>query len=368
MHTGYISFCDKVGVNIKSHETKEQIMKSVERFQLRIIKKHYEKLDEGSFFKLEKNPHMACLRSNGNPYYMFLTKHHFTNLCILIDRKIQSGYYQPRMIISKLRFSEELFEGTLFEGEMLKDMYGNWIYLIHDMIAYKGQYLENENFIKRLNMIYELLATQFIPDDLDNFCLQVKKYVPLDQIKTLTYEFMPSLPYTCRGMYFKPLYLRFLDILYNFDESLIKKVQRVKYQEDKEFVVNKDIEQLKKSEGLSSTTLSSTTLTKTNTLKRTPSESSNDSNHSLPPPSAGDTEKRKVCYLEKTHVPDNYKLYDDEKHCLGYAAVITKEKSKLLQRAFRGVNVSTRLRVECMFNTQFKRWEPQQLCCSDARG
>jgi hypothetical protein len=307
MHTGYISFCDKVGYNIKSHETKEQIMKSVERFQLRIIKKHYEKLEEGSFYKLEKNPHMACLRSNGNPYYLFLTRYHFTNLCILIDRKIQSGYYQPRMIISKLRFNETLFEGTLFEGEMLKDMYGNWIYLIHDIIAHKGQYLENDNFVKRLNIVYELLATQFVPDDLDNFCIQVKKYVPLDQIKTLTYEFMPSLPYTCRGIYFKPLYLRFLDILYNFDESLIKKVQRIKYQEDKGFVVNKDIEQLKK--GIP--TVSASTSTK---VKRTESESSEDSHHSTAQHVlVVDASTRKVCYLEKTHVPDNYKLYDDDK-------------------------------------------------------
>jgi hypothetical protein len=337
MHIGYISFCDRQGLNVKSHEEKERIKLELEnKWNIKIIKKHYIRLTNDNLFRVNTNPHLVCLRTNGNPYYLFLTKDNFTNQVIFIDKKIQAGYFTPRMILSKLRFADDLFEngGTLFEGEMLKDMYGNWVYLIHDLMVLRGEHLNNETLVKRISAVYDLLRHKFIPDDCDVCTLQVKKYVPVDQTNWLVNEFMPTLPYTCRGLYFKPLYLRLHDVLYNFDESLIKKVQRIKYQEHKDtFMLKSDVKPVVE-------------------VKEAPVE--------VVP--VDEKEGERSFLIEKTHLVDVYKLYDPTtKSFIGYPALNAKAISKKLQHAFRSLNLQAKLCVRCEMHPVFKRWVPKEL-------
>lgn len=355
MHTGYISFCDKWGMNIKSHEVKEEIMKELEtKFQVKIMKKHHDKWDPPVVMpKLQTNPHIVCLRTNGNPYYLYLTRYQYTPLAIFIDKKIQGGYFLPRMIIGKCRFSAEAYDNTLLEGEMTKDMYGNWLFLIHDAIAWKNSYLEKENVMKRINLAYELLANHFVPDDTDVFQFHVKKYVTYDKLRELVYDFMPLLPYTCRGLYFRPLYLRFRDILYNFDESLIKKVQRVKYQEEKTFMLGEDIQTLK--DGVAPGTPSSPAM---------PPPSPSPLSVSVPRPPTPPSNATSSCVfvLEKTQWVDVYTLYESRGGAsVGIACIPDTATSKMLQDMCYPLPFHTKLHVECRMHPRFKRWQPLKI-------
>ena len=137
MQIGYISFCDKTAFNIKTQYVKEQILKDIYNIsQIKIIQKHFEILKEHHFKKLNDNPHLISLKSNGNPYLLYLTKYNFVNTCIFIDKKVQAGYFLPRMIISRFNFPDELFDNTLLEGEMIKDNNKKWIFLINDLYIY----------------------------------------------------------------------------------------------------------------------------------------------------------------------------------------------------------------------------------------
>ena len=60
-------------------------------------------------------------KSNGNPYFLLLTKINGINQCIFIDKKIKKNHEHPRMIINIFYFDDEVFEGTLFDGEIIKD-------------------------------------------------------------------------------------------------------------------------------------------------------------------------------------------------------------------------------------------------------
>jgi len=350
MHTGYISFCDNLGLNIKSNDVKEVIAKELEtKYKVKIIRKHYEKLDERQLAKLQKSPHMVCLRSNGNPYYLYLSKYQHTNQCYFVDKKVQGGYNLPRIIVSKLRFHDSLFEkGTLFEGEMVKDIYGNWVYLIHDLIGYGG-YLENENIVKRINLAYDILNTMFVPDETDVCYIQVKRYVTYDKIHELVYDAMPTLPYTCRGMYFKPLYMRFLDVLMNFDDTLIKKVERVKYQSmSNGFLANKEELLAMKAEQNSdkgsdsgSVKGSSSTVVKSTVANATVCNSD-----------------VSIFTIEKTHSVDVYNLYDNNKKAVGIAGIITTNTSRMLQELFKNVNIQTKFQVKCKYHPKFQKWVP----------
>ena len=74
MQIGYISFCDKTAFNIKTPNVKEQILKDIyDISQIKIIQKHFEILKEHHFKKLNDNPHLISLKSNGNPYLLNIT-------------------------------------------------------------------------------------------------------------------------------------------------------------------------------------------------------------------------------------------------------------------------------------------------------
>jgi hypothetical protein len=348
MHTGYISFCDQLGLNIKSHDVKESIVKDLqERFGVKIVQRHHDRLENASgLSRLQKNPHMVCLRSNGNPYFMYLTRCQYVNQVIFIDKKIQTNYFVPRMIISKLRFDDELFDDTLIDGEMITVKSGKWIFLAHDIIVLRGRRLDTDNVIKRIQTIHDILANQFKPDATDVCELQVKAYVPYDRIRYLVDELMPALPYTCRGLYFKPLHLKFLDVLFNFDDSLIKKVERVKYQANNDTFHER---------------IADVAVAAPAPVAPVPTPAPVPAPVPIPPsPKAqAQAQAQAQMLVEKTHMVDVYMVYDAKtKKRAGYAAVTTLEMSRRLQAMFRAAGLHARLQMPCVYHEQFQKWLP----------
>lgn len=332
MHLGEISFCDKIGYNLKSDEFKKKILGDIEGLcQFKVIQKHYEKFSDSMIKVLSSNPHLLSLRSNGNPYLLFLTRNNFINQCIFIDKKIQQGYFYPRMIIVKFRFADNLFDGTLFDGEMVKDVDGNWIYLINDIIVDSGNVNSKINLVKRVNRIHELLEHSYIEDELDVCNLQVKRYFHYHEHNFMLQSFQEQLPYSCRGLYFKPLFIRFKDILYNFDDSLIKKVSRVKYQ-NTFFPCNND-----------------------NVVKEENETARNEN--------VVENNIKQVKFVQKTNIPDVYEIFESSTALqpLGYACVNTLATSKLLRNLFLNTTPLEKKKMECQYNIKFKKWMPLTL-------
>lgn len=329
---GEISFANKIAYNIKMDDVKKRILEDLEtQFKFKVIQKHYEKYSDILISKLNNNPHLASVRTNGNPYLLYLTKLNFVNQCIFIDKKIQSGYYYPRMIISKFRFDDELFDGTLLDGEMVKDKDGNWIFLISDILGHKGNYLENVNLVKRLNILYSVLKTQYISDEYDVCVFQVKSYFTYDKIEYMVEEFIPALKYTCRGIYFKPLFLKFKDILFNFDDTLIQKVMRKKYKSVSSFLLLEDKEKIVASEHQS-------------TIQRAPSNFND--------------QKERTFQVKKTSNPDVYELYDNDGKLHSNACVPTLKISKLMRTIFADKNITDKVMMECELSEKFNKWIP----------
>ena len=120
MQIAEISFADKIAYNIKADDTKKYILDQLEeKYNLKIITKHHEKFDPKLMHIINNNPHLLSARSNGNPYFLHMLKYNYNNYCIFIDKKIQQGYYFPRMIICNFHFGDDIFEDTIFDGEMV---------------------------------------------------------------------------------------------------------------------------------------------------------------------------------------------------------------------------------------------------------
>lgn len=324
MHVNEISFCGKVGFNIKSEDTKRKILTKLEdTYGIKVVAKHYDKFHDRMMSGINKNLHLMCSRTNGNPYFLYLVKINFTNYCIFIDKKVQQGYFYPRMIITHLFMDDAMFkEDVVFDGEMVKIEDDKWIYLINDILVHKNKFLTDMNLVKRLNLCHEILDKYYSPMDTDIFRIMVKRYFKYNELADMI-EFLKSRPYTSRGIYFKPLYLKFKDILINFDDSLVCKVDRKKLKKD--FMLMEDVPTVITQEEDNKSTTSSDGARKFN--------------------------------MKKTSQPDVYELYDGDKyHSL--ACVPNMALSKHLRVLFADVNLVTKLEVNCDYSEKFKKWYP----------
>lgn len=360
MHLGEISFCDRIGYNIKSDEYKKKVLDDLyDVVGFKVVQKHHERFREDLMPMLNKNPHLLTVRTNGNPYLLYLTRYNFSNQCIFIDKKIQHGYYYPRMIIAKLWFDDSLFDGTLLDGEMVKTKDGNWQFIIHDLITERKNDLSNVNVVRRINRVYDLLDSFYKEDDICCCKLRVKKFFTYDELNTMIDTFIPSLNYTCRGIYFKPLYLKFKDILFNFDDTLIQKVVRTKY---------KDITQSSflTSDNMNMATKQALPLTKECDAKSVSSESSSVSSVSthLQHMQGQDIQMTgnqgtMIFWAKKTSQPDIYELYkNNEGGKAEIACVPGLVTSKFMRSLFANCNLTDKKKVICSFSEKFNKWIP----------
>lgn len=349
MHLGEISFCDRQGYNIKSDDAKQVILSSIEsQYGIRIIQKHFEKFSELSMRNLQSTPHMVCMRTNGNPYMLYLTRHNFVNQAVFVDKKVQQGYFYPRMVLVRGWFDDALFDGTLIDGEMVKDKSGTWCFVCNDMIAYAGLHLTSTPLPARISMLQKLFLNQFLPDPDNDYCkFHIKYFWQYHELEHVVQNIVPKLHYTVRGLLFKPMHLRQKDILMNFDDTLVKKVVRVKYK------------------GLSNFLTDAAHVVSASTTTDAPQPLS------PPAPTRSSTDERAlskleiegaraVFYARKTAKPDIYELHE-KPECTGMpliACMPTMSSSKLMRGLFAGTNAVERIAVLCEYSGRFAKWVP----------
>jgi hypothetical protein len=212
--TKEITFCSGVSQNIVDKDFKDQICNKLKNYNCNILCKHYNKFEDPKTQEiLNKIPHFVCMRSHGNPYFLLLTKYFNRNICIFIDKKIQSGYTQPRMISVPFCFNDSLFEDTILDGEMVKDNNCEWVYLINDVYIFSGEPLYEKKLQDRLSIIDDIMLSNYTASLAQPCAIQIKKYFKIQDIKIMLNDFYASLPYKSRGIIFKPFYARFKDTL-----------------------------------------------------------------------------------------------------------------------------------------------------------
>lgn len=307
MHTGVISFCDRVGHNIKSNEVKQKILDDIaNKYNIKIIQKHFYKFTEESVKHINATPHVVSVKTNGNPYLMYLTYYEDVEIVYFIDKKIHTSYQFPRILIGRYMFNKELFKGTLIDGEMTRDKDNNWLFIINDIIAYKGEYMINKLLPERMSICYNMLSNEYTPDTTMDICkLVVKQYFNLckDTIDNITKQ---NFNYTLRGIYFWAYSLKYKPKLINIDDTLIQPVN-IPIKDKPEFILKE-------------------------------------------PPLVIKT-------LVATDSPDAYRITEDNT----YACIQTKDESHLVRNAFKNSSANTSIKFKCHYNTKWNKWQPKQL-------
>jgi len=217
-------FCDKEIDNVTNNDMKQYILDNLKTKSGLQYTSKYAKIYNDNFSKNLNNPHLVCLKSIGSPYFLYCTQINDVNYCFLIDKKIKDGYKFPKIFLVHYRFESEIFNGTLFETELLRDNCNKWHLLIGDIYIYRGEKLDNKQITERMNIINDIILNKYIDDTFCNICpIKIKRYFDINQIKYITEEFIDKLDYRIRGLYFVPLKTSYAKILYMFNDDEYKK-------------------------------------------------------------------------------------------------------------------------------------------------
>ena len=299
-HITRTSFCNKEIDNVTDNSIKKFILDNL-KLKTNITFSHkYAKLFNERFSKNLNNPHITCFKSSGTPYLLFCTQINDVNYCFLIDKKVKDGYEYPKIFIVNYRFDPSLFQGTLFEAELLRDKQNDWSLLIGDIYSYQGKSLSQVQIMDRMNQCIDIMETQYHQDSFCDICpIKIKKYFDIQDVQHMIDTFIPTLSYRVRGLYFVPLKTSYSKILYLFDDSDYKQTNSTK----KTLITFRTIQ---------------------------------------------------------TPTPDVYELYlyNEQKTVLqkhSYASIPNIQTSKWMKELS---DSSDELNVQCKYNPQFKKWIP----------
>tara|TARA_B100001094_G_scaffold333398_1_gene411459 strand:+ start:12005 stop:12961 length:957 start_codon:yes stop_codon:yes gene_type:complete len=224
-HLTRTSFCNKQVDNVTDNSMKKYILDNM--FLKTSIKydSRYAKIYNEQYKKNLNNPHIVCLKSSGTQYLLFCTQINDINYCFMIDKKVKDGYEYPKIFIIHCRFLPDLFNGTLFEVELIRDKMNEWSILIGDIYTMKGVSMKNTQIHERINNCISIMENEYIVDPFCDICpIHIKKYFNLNQIDSIMNDFIQKLPYNIRGFYFVPLKPSYAKILYLFKDIDFKKL------------------------------------------------------------------------------------------------------------------------------------------------
>ena len=372
-----ISFCDKECSNVNDNKVKSAIIEKLNsKFNIQVVNRDYCLINPNNLRIVSFHQHIITPYTNGNPYILYLCKIDGVNCCIYIDKKLKDGYTFPKMHCVKYRFADSLFEDeTVFSGELVKDNERRWSFLIDNILVYRGMGTGEKNILSRFELIHKIMKQEYTADRFIEICpLIVKKLFMYRDIRLMVEDFIPLLPYKCKGIVFYTLNNK----CSNFAFLLPRDGQiEVKSTSEINDIVQERYPKLwEKKHGISqSGNLSGTQSSniyidsKVSNLDMLGNDSGSDSGNSIGVVSINPDNV--VFKILKTDIPDIYNLYCNDnsgkgnivKH--GIALVPNIKISHYLYNMFKDNPNQLDMRVECRFSKIFEKWTPIRFVGND---
>lgn len=355
-----ISFCDKKCHNLNSNKNKEILISYIkENYDIDVVNKLFNYLNPSIIKNVTYNQHLLGTLTNGNPYLLYLVRVDGVNCCFYIDRKLKNGYQYPKIHFVNYQFDDELFDGTMFSGELVRDNKRRWFYLIDNLLLHKGQKTNNKNIVCRYETITDIFNQLYTQNKMLEICpIQIKKLFHYSQIKDLLHKFIPSLSYQCKGILFYNLNNKYsnyallfprnqpiIPISQNKVEEMIKtnkptlwdKVNTVGLKQSQNFNQNLNQNQ--------NQNMNFKEKSETNQKAKTKSDPNNI-----------------IFKVLNTDMPDIYNLYINNSNSelikYDHAIIPNMKTSKYLRQLFETTDNPLNVKMECRYSNIFKKWIP----------
>lgn len=376
-------FCNKKTLQIVSQQAIDEIKSLIKNIgSFNIDSKYYSFLNRKNIGDLKEGNYSVSLSTFGKKFVMFITNYKNKKYCLFINKKNET------IIIVPLKCSNEIFDGSLFEGELVKNEDEQWIFLINDVMYYKGKNIVTHDFNERQNIINDFLENEYEYDENQGFYLSKKRYFSFEYLQDLVDKYMNILNYKSAGLHFKNIDNFCSNYLYIFPENrtdskilqngtIIDDItnnitKEIHFKNDKNYDNDYAMENSKKKDEYK------------NNNNKEEDDLLNDFDEVLPEiKEYSNTEpvKRNIIIkksnntkLDKTEckflimstpMPDVYGLYckgntgSVDKH--SYASVPDMEVSNFLNMLFKNNDNSTKIYVQCKYHKNFKKWIPYKL-------
>jgi hypothetical protein len=195
-----IYFSNKKSLQIVSPNIRDDIKYKINEIgSFNLNSKYYTFLNKKNVNNLKENNFLVSLSTFGKKFILFMTRYNSKKYCIFINKK------NDTMIVTQLKFSDDIFMGTLFDGELVKNNNDKWIYLINDIAYYKGENIITKPFVDRQKIIENIINNEQENDEVDSLYISNKLYFEYKYIKDLSDSFVKELNYKCSGLYFKSI-------------------------------------------------------------------------------------------------------------------------------------------------------------------
>jgi hypothetical protein len=194
-----IFFSNKKSLQINSPQIRNDIKSIINNIgSFNLTSKYYTFLNKKNVNNLKENNFLVTLSTFGKKFVLFIIKYNTKKYCIFINKK------NDTMTVTQLKFTDDIFLGTLFDGELIKNSEDKWIYLINDIAYYKGENIITKSFSERQTIIENILNNEHeYCINTETLYISKKTYFEYKYIKSLVEKYMNHLNYKSSGLYFK---------------------------------------------------------------------------------------------------------------------------------------------------------------------
>jgi hypothetical protein len=190
--------CGKNTNIINDTQLKDEIINSIKNMgTYNLDSKYYQFLNFKNVNQLKNEEFKISVSTFGKKYNLYLKNINNKNYCIFINKKTN------QMILGKFTFALSLFDGTLFDGELIKNSRNEWFFVMNDLIYYEGKNIITQDFETRYEKLKNLVATQYKYDNNSQCKLFIKKYVEVKYVNSIIKDYIAHLSFKCSGIIFK---------------------------------------------------------------------------------------------------------------------------------------------------------------------
>lgn len=172
----FIDFCYKKAIKITDKYLYNQLvyqLSQVFMFETQQQILPYQKLNHPKYL-------ITIYNENKHNFLLFLTRINNKNYNIFIH--IQNNQYYFYSV--KFRFDSQLYNGTLFTGELCINEKKCWFFNINDLLYHSGNYTQQYPMSNKLKLISNILKDQYEYDEIMNVChLKIKSYFLLNHLQ-----------------------------------------------------------------------------------------------------------------------------------------------------------------------------------------
>lgn len=333
--------------------------------KINVSKYRYNILYQKELNLLKNNKYHVTLNNFGLKYFVMFINYKNKKYCFYIDKRTlkydRMSINIENVVIYSVKHcvSEDIYDFTLFDGDLLKNRYEHFIFIICDVY-----YLVNKNYIevaieKKLLLIEDKLYSSYkYNKQLESCSFRINKLHTYADILKITKTTIPSLDYLSCGLVFYPIFSG-LRIVYKFSKDEMP-VHTIYNSNKKHISTNTHQNNISHTnpENNNRSSYSKSKIVKEHILNY------NENNNKLLDNLRNiKTQEHPLNFIiQETDYPDVYDLYLkstlSENKYTGIAYIPTISHSRYLASIFKNKSIDTTIIVRCKYAIHYKKWIP----------